>query len=145
MAELLAEERNEGEICKAEMQLTKASNCLQFADEIAARPRREWFAAGQKDAVAKPAKPSADGKATAVKRGAYDGLSRHKKRLKQSREHDKKEMAAQKSAARVSKKSARPGKIAKFNAAPPGKKGGAAGKKGKKGKVSFDTEIKKRA
>ena len=41
--QVLKNERTEAELCKAEMQLTKATNLVRYGDEIKARPKKEWF------------------------------------------------------------------------------------------------------
>mmetsp|Transcript_5884 Transcript_5884/g.16788 ORF Transcript_5884/g.16788 Transcript_5884/m.16788 type:complete len:768 (-) Transcript_5884:94-2397(-) len=63
---ILAQEREEMELRRAEMTATKAENLIQYSAEIAARPARTWFqSAQQKQATAAMSKPGAkqDGKA----------------------------------------------------------------------------------
>ncbi|GIL56983.1 hypothetical protein Vafri_12245 [Volvox africanus] len=43
VAAILAEERQEADLRKAEMEANKASNMLEHEDEILARPKRTWF------------------------------------------------------------------------------------------------------
>ncbi|KAJ3298709.1 nucleolar DEAD-box protein required for synthesis of 60S ribosomal subunit [Borealophlyctis nickersoniae] len=158
------EEKEEKELKKAEMEVTKASNIIKFADEISGRPAKTWFQSEADKAKSKElglAKHNADfglemdeddekpqagqkRKAAAVqekpKRGKFDGLSRHKKRLRMSREEDVKEITAQKRSARSAKTAARPTKIQQIAERKPS---AAPKPKVHKGSTGFDAEIVK--
>ncbi|KAI8620196.1 P-loop containing nucleoside triphosphate hydrolase protein [Chytriomyces sp. MP71] len=123
-AEVLQEEKREKELRGMEMKVQKMENMVNFADEIKGRPKKSWFQTSEDKEKSKQLgkeKHMADmgltNKAVEVdtrppiKRGKFDGLSRHKKRLKMSRQEDKKELAAQSVSARNAKKAARPSKI----------------------------------
>ncbi|KAJ3048268.1 nucleolar DEAD-box protein required for synthesis of 60S ribosomal subunit [Rhizophlyctis rosea] len=153
------EEGDEKELRKAEMEVTKASNLIEYAEEIRGRPARTWFQSEKEKQESKElglAKHNADfgidedtpmqvgkkRKAESLgdkpKRTGMDGLSRHKKRLRLAREEDVKEQAAQVRAARSAKHAARPGKITQL-AAP--KASGPQNPNKRKG--TFDDEIVK--
>lgn len=62
VSKILAEEREEKEIRKAEMEATKAANMLEHEAEIFARPARTWFQSqSQKKAAASSSAHSGDG------------------------------------------------------------------------------------
>ncbi|KAJ3389904.1 nucleolar DEAD-box protein required for synthesis of 60S ribosomal subunit [Entophlyctis sp. JEL0112] len=148
--EVLVEEQKEKEIREAEMRIKKVENIGLHADEIMARPKKIWFQSTKEKEAAKElgkakhigdAGISEDVKAP-IKRGKFDGLSRHKKRLKMAREEDKKELANMSVAAHAAKKAAKPARIASIPA--PRKPGSQvavnSSKKKKKGNTMFGEE-----
>ncbi|TPX63430.1 hypothetical protein SpCBS45565_g06613 [Spizellomyces sp. 'palustris'] len=131
--DIYAEEKEEKEMRKAEMEISKAQNIMEHEAEIKSRPARTWFQTEKEKAQAKElglAKHHADfgldseepnskkRKAAAQfdddapKRTSLSGLSRKKKRTKLAREEDAKELATQARVARTVKKQARPQKLA---------------------------------
>ncbi|KAJ3004454.1 UNVERIFIED_CONTAM: hypothetical protein HDU68_005101 [Siphonaria sp. JEL0065] len=77
-----------------------------------------------------------------IKRGKYDGLSRHKRRMRMAKEEDKKEMGMAAVAARSAKKAARPGRITAIpdsssKPSGPSSRDGGGGKK----KSAFSSEL----
>ncbi|KAJ3039876.1 nucleolar DEAD-box protein required for synthesis of 60S ribosomal subunit [Rhizophlyctis rosea] len=139
--EVYKEEKEEKEMRKAEMEVTRAGNLIEHAEEIRSRPKREWFqsegerqsakelglakhnadfgigADGEEVPVQTGKKRKADAVEDKPKRTPLSGLTRHKKRLRLAREEDVKEQAAQKRAARSAKHAVRPSKIPQL--APP--------------------------
>ncbi|KAJ3128851.1 nucleolar DEAD-box protein required for synthesis of 60S ribosomal subunit [Physocladia obscura] len=119
--EVLIEEQREKEIRAVEMQIKKVENIQEFAEEIKNRPRKTWFQSAQdKEASKQLGKDkhrsdmgisSAEVIRAPIKRGKFDGLSRHKKRLKIAREDDKKEIAQMNIAAKLAKKSSKPTRL----------------------------------
>ncbi|KAI9096096.1 P-loop containing nucleoside triphosphate hydrolase protein [Phlyctochytrium arcticum] len=164
--ELYAEEKEEKELRKAEMDVTKMQNMMEHEDEIKSRPARTWFQSEKEKQESKDlgtAKHNADfglesdeeeeekpanrkrkfeqaaAPPPGPKRGKFDGLSRKQKRTKQALEEDAKEIAKQARVARSVKKSARPQRMHTV-AERPLKPSGPAPAPKKKG-VVFDQEI----
>ncbi|CAO3595231.1 unnamed protein product [Absidia cylindrospora] len=125
--EVLQEEKEDRALRSAEMQLRKSENLLAHGKEIYARPARTWFqtetekkqaqeentpkeyrSLKKKDDV-KPVE-----KENKIKRGKYDGMSRHKRRRVQAMEDDEdyiKDAAKQKTSAKKAKKAAQPRRL----------------------------------
>ncbi|ORY24648.1 DEAD-domain-containing protein [Rhizoclosmatium globosum] len=157
-AEVLQEEKKEKEMRGLEMKVKKMENMVEFADDIKNRPKKSWFQTTAEKEASKQlgkdkhnedmgSKPlTLEDVRTPIKRGKFDGLSRHKRRMRMAKEEDKKEMAAATVAARSAKKASRPGRIttipdsskpaAKSNSGPQKKKSSfaseASGVRGKK-------------
>ena len=120
------QEKEEKEMRQAEMEMNKAQNMLEHEDEIKSRPARVWFQSESQKADAKAlgtAKHNSDfgldslkrketsGTKEKLKRGKFDGLSRHQKRLKMAREEDAQQLIHQKAVARNAKSALRPKKM----------------------------------
>ncbi|KAJ3262154.1 nucleolar DEAD-box protein required for synthesis of 60S ribosomal subunit [Chytriomyces hyalinus] len=144
-AEVLQEEKKEKEIRGLEMKVKKMENMANFEDEIKGRPKKSWFQTAADKEKAKllgTEKHMADmglkrkiveDTRAPIKRGKFDGLSRHKKRVKMAREDDKKELALQSISARTAKKASRPARLATIpeTSSKPSGPGGAGGAKKK--------------
>jgi ATP-dependent RNA helicase DDX27 len=76
--DVYAAEKQDKEINKMEMQVTKAQNMIEHEDEIKARPKREWFQS-ETERVAQKTQPGKPVVVKAPKRGGMDGLSRYLK------------------------------------------------------------------
>ncbi|KAJ3080013.1 nucleolar DEAD-box protein required for synthesis of 60S ribosomal subunit, partial [Quaeritorhiza haematococci] len=158
--EVLGDEKEEKVMAKAEMELARTKNIMDHAEEIGARPKREWFQSSQDKAKSKELalqkhlenfgldqeEPKAgSNKKRKVddddsddelmgkkpKRGKFDGLSRHKKRLKMAREEDPSADLSQKRVAKAAKSAKRPQRLTQFRGEESGSPGGAGPKKGK--------------
>lgn len=146
--EVFQQERRIKEIDGLEMKVSRAQNMIEHEQEIMSRPKRTWFQseseriqAQEPSNLKNERKPKVVKNESAIlkngsKRGKFDGLSRHKKRLKSAREEDAGEAKAQKSAARVAKKGAR---LTKISTTTTNSKSGKPAKKGNSGKL-FSTE-----
>ncbi|KAJ3066070.1 nucleolar DEAD-box protein required for synthesis of 60S ribosomal subunit [Podochytrium sp. JEL0797] len=150
-AEVLVEEKKEKEMKGMEMKVKKMENMMEFAEDIANRPKKSWFQTTAEKTASKQLgkdKHNIDmGAKVAVvedtrapiKRGKFDGLSRHARRMRMAKEEDKKEMAMASVAARSAKKAARPTRISSVpesTGKPSGVKGGGPTKK----KSLFESE-----
>ncbi|GAA5909291.1 hypothetical protein JCM6882_003790, partial [Rhodosporidiobolus microsporus] len=164
---VVMEEREEKEIRRGNMEVQKAQNMLEHADEIKARPARTWFQSqSEKNASKNLGKVEHNSKfpekankkrglsldddedaPRAPKRTPFAGLSRREKRRKIAMREDEedretgadREMGA---SIRAAKKAARPGKhaFAKPDRVPGGEQGGQ--RKKKKEKVGkFEREM----
>ncbi|KAI9346236.1 DEAD-domain-containing protein [Obelidium mucronatum] len=152
-AEVLVEEKREKEMRGLEMKVKRMENIVEFAEDIKNRPKKSWFqSVAEKEAAKQIGKDkhnadmgvkvaAVEDTRTPIKRGKFDGLSRHKRRMRIAKEEDKKEMAMASVAARSAKKASRPGRISaipesKSSGGPSGG-GGGGGKK----KSSFSSEL----
>eukprot|EP00842_Homolaphlyctis_polyrhiza_P005367 jgi/Hompol1/5831/HPOL_002381-RA len=127
--QIYAQEKEEKELGTAEMEVTRAQNLLDHRDEIISRPARTWFQSEKeranskeevaKSSTAKGAKPSDSAAGNKRAHGTSDGLSRKKRRMREAKEHDRKEQANQMRAARSAKASKKPQRIKQMRDAKP--------------------------
>lgn len=124
IAEILKEEKEEKQLRKADMELTKGQNMIEHEAEIYSRPARTWFQTSkEKEKAAATSKQAHEtgGERDVKSRGdnakpirdKLSGLSRKAKRRKLAMEEDKEvgDEKAVNAAIRMAKKSARPSKI----------------------------------
>jgi ATP-dependent RNA helicase DDX27 len=156
--EIYEQEKEEAVMSKAEMELTKASNMLEHAEEIRSRPAKSWF---QSEAERQRSKGLGEGEGAQAgmkrkagaplttqlpKRNKMEGLSRKKKRSLQAREEDEAELAQQKRTAKNVKAQFRPQRqhvvMDKEEGASRGRGGPPAPMKKKKAGKGFDDEVK---
>ncbi|KAI8816054.1 P-loop containing nucleoside triphosphate hydrolase protein [Fimicolochytrium jonesii] len=135
--EIYAEEAEEKELRKADMQITRMQNMMEHEDEIKSRPAKTWFQTakekeeekqkgldrhnanfdgvdaegGAAGGAGRKRKAGVVDDAPKPKRGKFDGLNRKQKRSALARAEDTKELASQARSAHLAKKSARPHKI----------------------------------
>ncbi|KAJ3024985.1 UNVERIFIED_CONTAM: nucleolar DEAD-box protein required for synthesis of 60S ribosomal subunit [Siphonaria sp. JEL0065] len=151
-AEVLVEEKREKEMRGLEMKVKRMENIVEFSEDIKNRPKKSWFqSVAEKEASKQLGKDkhntdmgakvaAVEDTRAPIKRGKYDGLSRHKRRMRMAKEEDKKEMGMAAVAARSAKKAARPGRISAIpdSYKPSGPLGGGGG--GKKNST-FSSEL----
>ncbi|ODV84547.1 hypothetical protein CANARDRAFT_29082 [[Candida] arabinofermentans NRRL YB-2248] len=108
VTEILDEEQQEKEMIRAEMELKKGENLLNFQDEINSRPKRTWFQSEKekKDDKLKGIM-SKENKPNSKKRKAEEAREEHGrsyKKTKADRTQDKSKQIAKKNAKKANKK-----------------------------------------
>ncbi|KAL7749866.1 nucleolar DEAD-box protein required for synthesis of 60S ribosomal subunit [Sorochytrium milnesiophthora] len=154
IAAVLEEETEEKELRRAEMEVTKANNMMEHAEEIRSRPARTWFQSEKEKAAGKALSAQDMGLTTddqtlgkrkdGPKRDKTSGLSRRKKRRLQLREEDLKTQRTHGGSIKAAKKSARPARmsvVSEPGARSAGAGAGAAAKSKRKSKKGFDSDM----
>ncbi|KIK83138.1 hypothetical protein PAXRUDRAFT_35494 [Paxillus rubicundulus Ve08.2h10] len=152
IAAILQEEKEEKQIRRAEMEVTKGQNMIEHKTEIFSRPARTWFQTekekskaaavskqGHESGATSSASKAVSEDSSKPKRDKYAGLSRRAKRRKIALEADKEsgDSKVLNAAIRSAKKAARPGKMSN----PPSKSSTQKSKVTSQTKSAFELDL----